>query len=179
MDLRQLLLEEKKRMGFISVARLVELVTAESVAARLAFRGFHNDSPAVSAIVSTARKLFAILVLLELEHQAPALIRSGKSDSMFPIDETDIPPFETQHHLQAFFSEQWIIPPRFDRDKHLEFSGATVLPFLEKERANNGTFGVLYKVRLADGHLDGYSSVLQMLSMLPLNTEPHRTTFLP
>ena len=160
MDLRQTLLEEKRRRGFISLAGIERLITPENVAAQLALRDLRPGPSSVFTIASTARKLFAILVLLELEHHAPNLIRERISDRLFPIhDKADIPLFETESQRQAFFTEQWTIPPRFDRDKHLECPTATVLPFLEKERVNNGTFGILYRVKVADGHLHGYSSV--------------------
>jgi len=159
MDLRPRLLNEKKKLRFISIAALTRLITESSVAAHLAFRGIQHQRSGVSAIVSTAPKLFAILIILKLEHHILDFVRGGKTDDMFPISEADIPAFETEKHRQEFFLEQWTIPPRFDRKRHLEFPRNAKPPFLEKERSNNGTFGIIYKVKVADGHLPGYSAV--------------------
>ena len=159
MALRQSLLQEKQQHRFISFAALAKLINETSVGDSLLSRNIQLISPIVSTIVSKAPKLFAILVLLELEHRIPDLINKGTTDDVFPIRQVNFPGFEDDKNLQDVCREQWIVPPKLDDAAHLELPRDARLPFTEKDFSNNGTFGIIYKVKVADGHLSANSSV--------------------
>jgi hypothetical protein len=159
MSLRQKLVEEKEKRGFISITKLEELVTLPSV------QGFLPTTPIPPEwfqelsrkIVPGARKLFAVLVLAELEKSIlDVIVVRGITDNVFDASGLNaIPWLESSDETRRFSKEQWTVPPILKGEKHLEFPFGTVLPFLEKKCVDHGTFGVVYKVKVAEGHLHG------------------------
>jgi hypothetical protein len=155
MSLRQGLIEEKEKKGFISITKLEELVTLSSVQQSLSTPPVPPEL--LQKIVSGSRKLFAVLVLAELEKSIlDIIIVRGITDDVFPAYGSDaIPPLESSEERRRFLKEQWAIPPILGGKRHLEFPSGTVLPFLQKKYVDHGTFGVVYKLRVAEGHLHG------------------------
>jgi hypothetical protein len=155
MSLRQRLIEEKEKKGFISIPKLEELVTLSSV------QQFLSTLPPappelLQKIVPGSRKLFAVLVLAELEKSIlDIIIVRGIADDVFPAYDSDAIPLGSSDERRRFLKEQWAIPPILGRERHLEFPSGTILPFLQKKFVDHGTFGVVYKVRVAEGHLHG------------------------
>lgn len=158
MPLQELLLTQRDKEGFISVSALKKLVTEESV--KQCLRSHSHSADVISTIVSTAPKLFSILVLLECETTIFGLIADHISDSIFPIHkDIDVPTPVPLESRQAFFEYQYDYPPVFETRFHMDIFQNTKLPFMDRSYLNNGTFGMIYKLRVADGHLAGIESV--------------------
>lgn len=168
MHLRRQLLDQKEKERFISVSALRQLVVESSVRECLRIRGIVLESHALSTIVSKASKLFSILVLMGCEYHIEDWIAEDISDDIFPIvDQNQVPShFEVDEDRRTFFRYQWAFPPVFNAQDHMNFPRDTVLPFLEREHVNNGTFGLIYRVRVADGHLAGVEEV--SIQFIPL-----------
>lgn len=155
MSLRQKLVEEKEKRKFISVAKLEELVTLSSI------QEFLPTSPVpqeeLRKIVPSARKLIAVLVLAELEHYILDFIIDRRiTDNVFSAGDSNAIIFlESSEERRRFLKEQWTVPPVLGGEKHLGFPLGTVLPFLQTKYVDHGTFGIVYKVRIAEGHLQG------------------------
>lgn len=160
MSLRQQLNTQLNKEGFISVSTLKQLITETSVEKRLRIRALPAQTQVISAIVSKASKLFSILVLIECDYHIAGLIADGITDNIFPIAEEDkVTYFEVDQSRQDFFKLQRQFPPVFETETHMDWPENTKLPFLEKTWMNSGAFGLIYRVRVADGHLTGHQSV--------------------
>lgn len=173
MSLRQELLREKRVREFISISKLEELVTVSSVKEYLSSYFGEPTTPIPpdlpQRIVPRARKLFAVLVLSELEGSiSEFVIEHGVTDHVFPVSDSDaIPPLGSREERRKFLKEQWTIPPILKEGEHLELPLGTILPFLEMKYIEHGSFGAVYKVRVAEGHLEraslGYTAVRRLM----------------
>jgi hypothetical protein len=161
MSLQQKLLEEKGKRGCIFITRLEELVTLSSVEQFLSCYFDKSSTPVPppadlhEIIVPSSRKVFAVLVLAGLEKWIlDFFVVRRITDKIFPASDSDVmhsPGTAEERH--RFLKEQWTIPPILSAERHLDFPLGTILPFLGKKFADHGSFGRLYKVRVAEGHL--------------------------
>lgn len=157
MSLRELLIARKQR-GFITVKDLEELITLASVQPLLSWNSptpvRTSDLDALARLLPRARKLIAVLVLRQLEGRILDLVvASGTSDDVFPIEAwNDVPLLEADEQSMVR-EEQWVVPPILRREEHIRLPRGAILPFLSKESVNHGSFGIVYKVKVADGHL--------------------------
>jgi hypothetical protein len=159
MSLQQKLLEEKGKRGYIFITKLEELVTLSSVGQFLSCYFDKSGTPVPpdlhEKIVPSSRKLFAVLVLAGLEKWIlDFFVVRRITDKIFPASDSDVMPSPgTAEERHRFLKEQWTIPPILSAERHLNFPLGTILPFLGKKFADHGSFGRLYKVRVAEGHL--------------------------
>lgn len=164
MQLRRLLLAEliqtKDHCGrqFISATALQKLINIQNVRDCLHACGIISQPDLIIAIVTKAPRLFSILVLIERVYHVPNLILRGLDDENIPLGEADLL-LEGEEGQHEFFTAQRAFPPIFEKHRRLEISRDIVLPFLEKTYVNHGTFGHIYKVEVAYGHLPEYTSV--------------------
>lgn len=157
MSLRGELIRERELHGFISIGALQRLVTDAAVQECLLQAKIQLEPSLVSRIVSHCPKLFAILVLLELEHSITRHFIQSTSDRIFPV--TEVPAIVSEQHRDDFIRTQWDIPPKFDTKGHLELPQGTKLPFLRHGCQRNGAAGIVNKVTVAEGHLAGWPQV--------------------
>jgi hypothetical protein len=164
MSLRQSLLEEKEKKGFISIRRLEKLVTLDSVREYLSNTLHKYPEPNLQLlcqkIIPKARKLLAVLVLAKLESSIIDFTDvRGITDSIFPVHDSVIPlPLENTEDIHSFLEEQWTVPPILMEDKHMEFPKGAKLPILKQGFIGHGSSGIVYKVRVVEGHLHGTRS---------------------
>jgi hypothetical protein len=153
MDLRRCLQDHLKRCRFISITDVSSLITHERVREIVQSRGLIVENDMVEYIVFASPRIFAILVLIEGVHHIRDFLDKGLSDDKLPLEETSIPDFENNDGKLKFISIQRKFPPVFEKQKHLELPYDTVLPFIEQTYLDNGSFGMVEKVRVAEGHL--------------------------
>ena len=159
---QQLEIELKKEPRFIQLEKLHSLITPERVASHL--RTKCPDTADPQQIVSSAPKLFAILVLLGQETAISEYLSKGFCDKDFPIlDKTLIPDLDHGEHKQALYEKQWCIPIVLDPSEHLYLPFQFKPPFLEDTYRDKGAFGIVRKVRVAKGHLPHYTSVSALI----------------
>jgi hypothetical protein len=166
MSLRKKLLEEKEGRGFISIAKLEELVTLSSVQELLP--ATDDPSEDLRKLILSARKLFAVLVLAGLDHFLHIITCEKITDNIFSTTDLNALTFlKSSEERRRFLKEQWTIPPVLDGESHMEFPSGVALPFLQKKFVDHGTFGMVYKVRIAEGHLQhpGYPPVGILMSI--------------
>ena len=156
MSLKESLAQIKGRYGFIPISNLRELVTHIAVQNHLELQGVKISKTLKPTTVVRSRKLFAILILLALERHIENLLDNGITDDIFPAHESDLSILEDDEDRHRFLVEQWTIPLPFHPEQNMNIPRNAILPFLSKERINYGTFGIVYKVRVADGHLVNY-----------------------
>lgn len=156
MDLRILLAQNKAKYGFISASKLREMITPASIQKHLEKKAITLSIPLDPKAVARSRKLIAVLVLLDLEKHIEDAIVQGFGDEIFPSKPDNISFLEDHEEKYQFCLEQWVIPPVFRPDQHIELPKEAILPFLDNTRINHGAFGIVYKVKVADGHLAGY-----------------------
>jgi len=159
MDLRRCLQGHLHECRFIPLTAITSLITPERVRETLISRGLSIETYPIDHIVSVAPRVFAILVLAEGVHHIKDFIDKGLSDDSLPMDEAVIPDFETKDGKLHFIRIQRKFPPLFEKPKHLELPDDTVLPFLEQTYVDNGSFGMVYKIKVAEGYLPESTSV--------------------
>lgn len=162
MELKQALEKELKVYKFIRLESLHRLITSTSVASHL-----REDCPnkeILQQIASSAPKLFAILILLEQETAITEYLSKGFCDKDFPIlDKAQIPDFVYDENKQALYEKQWCIPIVLHQSQHLDLPTEFKPPFLENSYKNHGSFGSVFKVRVANGHLPHHNSVSSLI----------------
>lgn len=139
--------------GFISNSALEELMVEENVREHLLECGVPFDSHMVLNIVSKASKLFALLVLTNLERHIFKFFEKDMLDDSFPIKEEDLQDIESDDDHHRLLTTQWIFPPVLQEGTHMELPEQAVLPFLKRDFAGNGTFGIIWKVKMEKYHL--------------------------
>ena len=161
MSLRDKLLQQKEEIGFISVKALEELITPAHVQQFSSGRPHEPPGPDFQSLLAKslprARKLVAVLILAELDHYIPIFIAQGATDDIFRTQDMRGLPFMESEERARLAKEQTAVPPILREKEHLLLPQGTVLPFLQKKRVNHGSFGIVYRVTIARGHLDAYS----------------------
>lgn len=158
-NLRESLEREKEKYNHISIGVLQRLVTESSVRECLSSAKIPLGSDLVSRIVSHCPKMFAILVLLQMEHYMTNPWIQNLSDSIFSVAPDEVPPFGSENIRAGFYEAQWCIPPRIDVKRHLKFPRNTILPFVRNGDQRNGSWGLVDKVTMLEGHLAGWREV--------------------
>ena len=156
MTLGAFLAETKTKYGFIPICKLRELVTQTAVENHLEWKGIRLSKPLNSTTIARSQKLIAILILLGFEIHIENVIGQGNSDEIFPVKQGNISFLKDDNDKYHFYLAQWAVPLVFSPEQHMELPREASLPFLYKTRINHGTFGIVYKVRVADGHLVNY-----------------------
>jgi hypothetical protein len=156
MSLKESLAQSKGRYGFIPISKLRELVTYITVQSHLELQGVKISKALKPNTVVRSRRLFAILILLALECHIENVLDNGITDDIFPAQESDLSILEDDEDRHRFLVEQWTIPLPFHPEQNMNLPRDAILPFLSKEKINYGTFGIVYRVRVADGHLINY-----------------------
>ena len=158
MALKQALEDELKINKFIQLETLRRLITPKSVASHL--RENCPSTTALQEIASIAPKLFAILVLLEQETAITEYLSKGFCDKNFPIStKAHIPDLNYGGNKRGIYEKQWCVPIVLDEREHLDLPTEFKAPFLENNYKDHGSFGSVFKVRVANGHLANYDSV--------------------
>src|SRR4051812_2723170 len=128
MDLRRRLQEELGRTKsydgreFIPTQTLTKLVTCETIHATLKRSKLDVTKDLLEQIASEAPGIFAILLLIEREYHIFNFLDRHLSDDSLPINEANVPDFETEDDRCHFFRTQLKFPPIFKKQRHLEVS---------------------------------------------------------
>jgi hypothetical protein len=151
-----MLVQSKESYGFISISKLREWVTPAAVENQLAAKGISLSASLDSKLISRSRKLIAVLILLGLETYIEDVTLKGVDDEIFPASQDHITFLNSGEDKYRFCLEQWVIPSAFSPNQHMELRKEAILPFLNKTRVSHGSFGIVYRVRIAEGHIDNY-----------------------
>lgn len=163
MDSLRKILNDK---NFVSLESLRQLFTPQFVGTCLESSGMPPTQDLVNAIITKAPKLFAVLLLIENENYIKPLLKHGLDDDAWPLLETEVPEFENVQKREQFYKAQWLIPPVLTNKRHLNLPGDAPLPFVQKFFGGNGSFGVIWKVKVSPGHLQAQHEVRPLASIL-------------
>lgn len=151
-------------------AEVTQLLTHERISAWIKTHPPHrppdtlcHDQDLVERIVYNSRLLFAILVVAELEFLTFALLSNGQSDDSLP--DIDCSFLMLSHDERLRLDQHCHIYGRvFRKGTHLHLSQGALLPFTKRDRMHkHGSFGQIYRVEVASGHLEGYDKVEQCI----------------
>ncbi|KAL9596846.1 MAG: hypothetical protein Q9219_005516 [cf. Caloplaca sp. 3 TL-2023] len=161
---RPYLIENYKKQEFFCKAAIYTLMDRATVSAWAKKHPLHrgsddnaDDENLVDRIVSSHRLLFAFLVAAELESFTFAILKEYHNDTSPPkINEKALNlSSEEQQRLRKSLQK---FSPVFKKSEHEHLSFDTVLPFTHREETDKkGTFGKIYRVKVADGHLENSS----------------------
>ena len=161
---RPALIENYKKQRFFCKAAVDNLLTRETISTWIKTHPLHRESSTeahkevtIDGIINNARLLFAILVATELESFTSTLLAKGQSDKSLPSIDYECLNMSSEER-QRLMESCKKFSPILRRNTHVTFSLETVLPFTQREPTDKrGTFGLIYRVEVADGHLEGYN----------------------
>ena len=180
LDRDPVLIKNYDKEKFFCKAAVDELMTPEAISAWKKTDALHRDSDIgvdeddlVDRIARDHRhrQLFAILVATKLERFTFAVLNADQSGEVFPnikYEDLDLDPSQRQRLNESLRK----LSPVFSEGEHKNLSSETVLPFTERENTDlKGSFGKIYRVKIADGHLEKYTQVrtLYYLDQNPVN----------
>ena len=162
-DLAHLLKREIDTVSFISAQRIKELITLETVSSMSS----GLDREMISAIVNRAPRLFAALVLIDKPEYIQKLLNLKQDDELFDnfkptgpirtkqglIDLSKIGLGDFQKDLYDIHGK---FPFPFQHDGVPGYDPSYTFPYKSTERIASGSFGSVFKVVVAGGHLKGH-----------------------
>ncbi|KAL8825230.1 MAG: hypothetical protein Q9191_004543 [Dirinaria sp. TL-2023a] len=159
-------IENHQGQKFLCTAEVERLLSYNTICAWMETHRLHrrsdigaHDHDTIGRILDNCRLLFAILVAAELECLTFALVSSGQSDDSLPhIDYSCLDlHYDERRRLDAQCHK---FAPILRKGTHLHISEETVLPFTRRESIDKrGSFGQIFRVEIAEGHLEGYDKV--------------------
>ena len=165
-DLAHLLKREIDTVTFISTQRIKEFITPETVSSITS----DLNPEMISVIVLRAPRLFAGLALIDKSEYIQKLLNLNVDDELFKyikpkgsirtskglIDLSDISPGDFQKDLYDIHGK---LPFPFQDDSVPEYDPSYTFPYKSTKRIASGSFGSVFKVIVAGGHLEGHFSV--------------------
>ena len=162
-DLAYLLKREIDTVSFISAQRVKELITLETMSSISS----DLDREMISAIVYRAPRLFAALVLIDKPEYIQKLLNLKLDDELFKyfkptgsfwttkglIDLSKIGPGDFQKDLYDIHGK---FPFPFQDDGVPGYDPSYIFPYKSTKNIASGSFGSVFKVVVAGGHLKGH-----------------------
>jgi hypothetical protein len=130
-SLRTIPRNEYDGQKLVSIRFLQQHVTVKSVQSHLRSLDIQISDAVLQHVVARGQRLFAILALLEREHEVDAIL-SSLEDEMLPFTTKEaIPPVvgKSPEQISTFWDHQAKFPPELRLQKHLrELPGSIQLP---------------------------------------------------
>ena len=165
-------MENYIKQKFKCTAEVKRLLTYERTSAWIKSHPLHrhsdgdiHDQDLVGRIVDKCCLMFAILVDAELEFLTFTLLSKGNSDeSLGGIDYSIL---DLNHDEQQRLTERcYYYCPVLRQSTHLQLTGKMVLPFIKRDVHAHGAYGIIYRIKVVEGHLEGYDTVETSFSPL-------------
>ena len=162
MDLKRQL-EKAETQGFIPLKGLQRLINAKSVRDYFSSKNVKISREGSEEISLKAPRLFAINVLLDRGWVVQEYLSKHCDDKDLPFfQSSDIPEIGSTEYRSRLYRKQWVIPTILQPTEHRNFPTGFIPPitYEDKQMKNRGgKFGQVHKVKVADGHLAGHSTV--------------------
>ena len=170
-QLRDLLSAETAhyRRDVVPLESLQKLLTDHSVGSHLESRGVPVSAEIRGKIVDKGLRLFAILILLKCEEAVNSIFQH-LDDDVLPLEKTDIgnmiPEAARIVDRQEFLNHQhYFFPVLTCEYPPQQYPRSSKLPFTQKSKElMHGSYGEVFKVKIATGHLKGHPPVGQLAS---------------
>ncbi|PMD20206.1 hypothetical protein NA56DRAFT_705018 [Hyaloscypha hepaticicola] len=162
--------------GFLPLNILDELITKESVKAQLSWKTLLFQSGLPNKIVQHAKKVFAILVLMDKALAITELLSEGLTDEHLPLgrkgDNSNIlvsirgKTFESfdgwgnDALVGNFLDKQWLVQAEVldTTGKHFVLNPKCPLPFPRVEEIGGGHLSTVYRAALHPAYLQGFKA---------------------
>ncbi|KAL8950516.1 MAG: hypothetical protein Q9222_003455 [Ikaeria aurantiellina] len=152
---------------FISRGTVKRVLTLDWVKETLREEGPHNDTVSSSrpqfedSILDQTSVLLAVLLLADLEQHYITLVGVGVKDEHL-FDEQSFGLFCKQanlsaHHLDSLIKSRDRFGVVFYQGRRPTISRSSILPYVQRTKITNGSFGVIFKVEPAPGHFEGHA----------------------
>lgn len=160
---------------FLPLGSLKDKINKRNVCSQLSLYTRLLHPRLADRIVRDARKIFAILVLIEKPHAILSMIQDGLTDEHLPLSLEEGKPkgvlvskkgghskefkcFASQVGARDFFQRQWMVQaPLFNSPgAHFEMDTNCALPLTECVEAAVGPFAVVYKGEIHSAHHQGF-----------------------
>ena len=151
---------------FLCAAEIKRLLTHETISAWIKTHPSHRQSDInaldfdfIRCILDNSHQLFAILVAAKLEYLTFTLLSRGQTDDSLPRLNYKILDLKDDEQ-QKLTDKCKTFSPVLKKNTHLRLPEGTVLPFVKRKLTNKrGSFGQIFLVEVAEGHLEGYKTV--------------------
>jgi len=165
-DLRNLLQKHKKPAAgqkmryFLPNGSLEQILTLNTVQNALSDPSFqippHKKDSTAQTVIREARKVFAVLVELKLEHALAQFIENEIMDKELPVDEKILERVICSGDARDFIYRQWeYLAYNFRRGPYQrEIRTEIILPYLEEEKIGGGGYSTVYEVFIHSAHQD-------------------------
>lgn len=161
MDLKHEL-ERAKEKGFIPLEAVHRIINAKTLEAYFRDNGIPLRPLESHEILSKAPRLFAIHVLLDRGCDVQKYLSRGYGDrNLAFLEMPDDPELGSFRDKKSLYDRQWQVPAPLIPEEHKTFPVGYIAPLIyaDTQPIDNGSFGYVYEVRVADGHLPGYTPV--------------------
>jgi hypothetical protein len=146
--------------GFLPLSYIDTLITEPQI--KLLLHGNLDDSLHVE-IFNRARKVFAILVIIEGVNRIQELLAAGLTDEVLPVYREDkvgqaLKSTLSRETFELFLQKQWLVQsPVLDATgQHIDLDQNCALPFTHVDHAvKHGGFSTVYKGTLHPAHQRG------------------------
>ena len=168
MSLHDDLLDECDRRQFLPSELLEQLMTKERIKSHLESHDIFLDAAILERILDKGRRLFALLVLLSREAMVNVFFKCFHDD-MLPFATIENVPKEVgdeRRRRQFLHFQRSFFPKLTCEDPPQEYSRPPELPIAQySQEQGHGSFGVIHKVKIVRGYLDGFDLVRSKLSL--------------
>lgn len=147
--------------NFLPLASINSHITEARVTDYLDSHAVSVDAALIQRILDQSRRLFAVLVLLRRKQDVPRIL-ADVNDSMIPFPNLKAVPHVIGNSNQRaeFFEIQDTCPPPLTC--HFPPQIIRRPPFKERVYSTSGGFSVVFKVKVAEGHIEKYDSVRRL-----------------
>jgi serine/threonine protein kinase len=168
---------------FLPLSDLNDKITRDSIKAQLSYgiRLFHRGLP--DNVFLHAKKVFAILVLIEEPCAIKDLIQEGLTDEDLPLSRKgdsdynvlvsacgkifkSFASWDKESRVRDFLDKQWLVqaPVLDTTGKHIVLDPKCALPFQESVAKARGGFGVVHQGTLHPAHQQGFKVSIALAS---------------
>jgi hypothetical protein len=146
---------------FVPTDELYELLSEQRVREAVVTSGIaiQHCEETISIIMSGARKIFAILILMKSEALIWNFIKHDQLqietlDAKLPLSEAELERAINSGPAKLFFQKQWMfVSPYFRNDlSYRILEPDVVLPFIKSSFVGRGAFGTVFEVTLPPRH---------------------------
>ena len=150
----------QKIRHFLPNGTLENLLTFDIVQDALSDPSFqippYKRNSTAQTIINEARKVFAVLVELKLEHTLAQFIENDTMDKYLPVDEKALEGFLSGGDARDFVWRQWeYLAYNFRRGPYQrQIRTEIILPYLEERKIGGGGYSTVYEVIIHCEHQD-------------------------
>ncbi|KAL9621354.1 MAG: hypothetical protein Q9160_004245 [Pyrenula sp. 1 TL-2023] len=165
-----------KKQKYLGLPAIKQVLTHENVERWIASHPLHRKRESIShpedlivKLLDDAVLLLAILIFKELEYLAFSFLESGIDDNCLFKDAL-VNNFMNAEEQKTFEEGLRMVGLVLQKDEHRYITQDALLPFNSREDRKGGSFGTVYRVEIASGHLQGSRETVIAEKVIHLNS---------